>query len=432
VSTRTSRLRSALFFLLVPLLLLSLVPQAHAALVDHGPVKATPPGQGFPEWYRDTAGTQLELNVGPVNSFFSPIEQGSPQSAARGFGEEAFYWSADSTATLNGGRVATLRLALEATARQNAPAVAYRVRIVGDAPVAGEYKITHPYGVQTVFATAGAGGLNFNSVSVTPGFDLVLPEFVGPFLKSTTAPVGFLGDAKTATTVTGSMNGNNFFRIDGPAGSNIGGPGVDFVQTKLFAVQGKVIGAVPDATPPTLTHAFSRAVGRGTVTISGLDLQSGFSHLAYQLDRKPVVMVAGGFVRFSFKAGKHTLTFWGFDSAGNKSVVQKATMVVRAKPALTMPKVTPASPRRNRTFRISGKIGSADSSASTVSFVIERRVGGKFRKFKTVKAKLAAGKKTFSVKTRINRAGTFRVRAKHATDVMHVSGVSKFRTFRVR
>jgi len=431
--SRTNYVRAAFVLLLVPLLVLSMGSLAFAALVDRGPIKATPPGQDFPAWYRDTAGTQLELNVGPVNSFFGPIEPGSPASLARGFGEEAFYWSADSTMTVPSGGQATLRLALEATARQNVPAVAYRVRILANAPVAGTYRITHPYGVETVNVNAGVGAISVNDVGATTGFDQVLARPVGPFLKSTSAPAGFLGNAVTATPVTGSPTGSNFFRIDGPAGSNLGGPGINFVQTNLFAVQGKVFGALTaDTTPPVLTHSFKRVTSKGTFTITGTDVQSGFSHLAYHIDRSRAVTVPGGSATFTIKPGQHTVTFWGFDVAGNKSAEQTVTVQVKTTPKLSLPKITPASPRRMRTFTMSGKIGSADIGRTRVSFVIQRRVGNRWRAYKTVRTTLVTGRKTFSAKTKLARRGTFRVRTTHATDAMHVSGVSKWKTFRVR
>lgn len=53
-------------------------------------------------------------------------------------------------------------------------------------------------------------------------------------------PVGYLGNPQITQTVTSSPTGNNFFRIEGPAGSNLGGAGVNFVETNLFSVSGKL------------------------------------------------------------------------------------------------------------------------------------------------------------------------------------------------
>jgi len=431
--TRTTRARAGLLLMLVAVFLLAMTAQAFGALAARGPVKATPPGQGFPMWYRDTAGTALELNIGPVNSSFSPVDPASPASVARGFGEEAFYWSAESTMNLSSGP-ATMTLQLRANSPQGVNDVSYSLRIDADVPVTGTYTVTHPFGVvsQNVLA-AGVGGLDITDDGLTTGFDQVLARPVGPFLKSTSAPAGFLGDAVTRTTVTGSPNNTNFFRIQGPAGSGIGGPGIDFMQVNLFKVQGKIDMANSiDMMAPMVFSTVQMIPGTGTVTLTGTDALSGVAQLAYHIDRNPAVVVPGATATFSIKPGQHTVTFWGFDKAGNKSIPQTITVQVKGKPNLTLPKISPASPRRNRTFTISGKIGHADVGPTRVSFVIQRRVGNRWVAHKTVRATLVTGKKTFSAKTKINRRGTFRVRTTHAEDAVHLKGVSKFKTFRIR
>src|SRR5262249_58167251 len=87
----------------------------------------------------------------------------------------------------------------------------------------------------------------------------------GPYLKwdatAPAPPAGFIGDGVTPHKITGSPTGNNIFRVDGP---NVGGPGVNTIQTDLFTVIGKIF--VP-ATPAALTvdrTSFSRPAARGS------------------------------------------------------------------------------------------------------------------------------------------------------------------------
>ena len=122
---------------------------------------------GFPVWYEDVAdGTQLQLcldtgvEVSPgviVNPCeYEPPALAAPPSFPSNFGAEALYWSAaalgnfaDSNGVTN---AALLVLSLEATGANAGAlfdgnqAVFSRVRIRVDLPVAGTYRVTHPYG----------------------------------------------------------------------------------------------------------------------------------------------------------------------------------------------------------------------------------------------------------------------------------------------
>src|SRR5262249_49029303 len=60
----------------------------------------------------------------------------------------------------------------------------------------------------------------------------------GPFLTWDPAtppppPSGFIGHGGIPHAITGSPFGTNFFRIEGP---NVGGPGVNSVQTNIFSI----------------------------------------------------------------------------------------------------------------------------------------------------------------------------------------------------
>src|SRR5262249_56881402 len=87
----------------------------------------------------------------------------------------------------------------------------------------------------------------------------------GPYLKwdatAPAPPAGYIGDGVTPHKITGSPSGNNIFRVDGP---NVGGLGVNTIQTDLFTVIGKIF--VP-ATPAALTvdrTSFSRTAAGGS------------------------------------------------------------------------------------------------------------------------------------------------------------------------
>lgn len=122
-----------------------------------------------------------------------------------------------------------------------------RVRVLMDAPVAGTYVVTHPFGVETFeVTTPGPRAIRFTDDTgcfITPcDFSLALGSNIGPFLKAVNPapPPGYIGDSVSLATVTGSPFGTNFFRIEGPLGSNLGGPGIDIIETNLFTVQGKI------------------------------------------------------------------------------------------------------------------------------------------------------------------------------------------------
>jgi hypothetical protein len=51
------------------------------------------------------------------------------------------------------------------------------------------------------------------------------------------APVGYLGNPNTTHAITGSPFNTNIFKVDGP---NVGGPGVNSIQTNLFTLAGKL------------------------------------------------------------------------------------------------------------------------------------------------------------------------------------------------
>lgn len=244
---------------------------ALAGLLDHGPVD---PQTGFPRWYRDHAGTALELCLAqtpspnasaggaPMCFPWAPDPQGYPGN----LGDEQFYMSAGALVEGRAGFSARLDLALEAAYLNGTPVrgdemVFARVRVVLEVPVPGDYAVVHPYGEERFTGVLpGPRAVAFTrDVGLTPGrFGEALEGSVGPFLEwdvldldpasgvpyTLTVPGAdgdevYLGDPNVEHTVKGSPFGTNFFRIVGPPGSNLDGQGNDWIETPLFSVVGK-------------------------------------------------------------------------------------------------------------------------------------------------------------------------------------------------
>ena len=274
--------------------------RAVAQLTAFGPVS---PDNGFPTWYRDGAGTQLDLCLSnpALCALLAPVQlahpnQPFPQNYGGTFPDESFYSLVEAAMPTNAGGQALLIIALEAGFVNGAVAagdqmVFARIRVRVDNLVAGQsYRITTPYGTNDQVATgAGSRGINFTQdVGLTAGaFGLALNGGIGPFLRwDSGLPLvdalgdSFFGDPAVDHAITGSPTGDNLFRISGP---NVGGPGVNAVSTNLFTLVGKQSRAVPPvaalAAAPTsgvapLTVAFQDQ-SLGTVTSRAWDFGDG-------------------------------------------------------------------------------------------------------------------------------------------------------------
>ncbi len=123
-------------------------------------------------------------------------------------------------------------------------------------PPGGTYTVTHPYGVETFPDVApGPRAIAFTEdigINCPVGdFTCALSSRVGPFLRASATPGGaalppivlaggnaYLADPAIPTSITGSpFPNNNVFKIEGP---NVGGPGINLVQTTLFNLMGRV------------------------------------------------------------------------------------------------------------------------------------------------------------------------------------------------
>ncbi len=242
---------------------------AGATYATATPVQAPPTGMaavgpissehGFPVWYQDSSGLRLEQCLDLEDPMCDPVflrgEMKNPSgemSFPENFPMESFYMAADSAIELPSGDDAGLTLALEATFASDDPGPAIdeqmvfgRVRIRIDTPSTGTYTVTHPYGVDRFNVTDTEDGINYTQdigASVLQ-FGDALKSRINPFLVAEggmiETPDGnkYIGDPSVPTRVTGSLLGTNFFRIDGP---NIGGPGINTIETDMFSLMGKV------------------------------------------------------------------------------------------------------------------------------------------------------------------------------------------------
>jgi hypothetical protein len=229
------------------------------------------PGNGFPQYYQDKAGLALEScldNVTPGDPCGILALGGLPNPTGpivfpTNFPEEFFYWlgSARIRAVPGNNKLrADLTMGLEGAFGNPTGKVAagdqivfarFRFRVTAGLVPNTTYTVTYPFGVKT-FVSSATGTINFTEdqgCTATPpacNFAGVLPTTnAGPFLKwdatAPAPPAGFIGNPAVDHPITGSPFGTNFLRIDGP---NVGGPGINTVQTNLFSITGKAFNGV--------------------------------------------------------------------------------------------------------------------------------------------------------------------------------------------
>ena len=210
---------------------------------------------GFPLWYADEKGLRLQLCLDANGLCLSPVpdptQPPSVTDTAVNFPQETFWWAAQSDITSASGGKIQLVLALEAAFTTANPTVGEqisfgRIRVRLEKVKPGQtYRITHPYGVDTVVAD-GDGRARFTedlgALTAPADFSLTLRSRIGPFLTWDPAvapapPAGYIADPAVPHQVVGSPFGTNFFRVEGP---DVGGSGINLVETNLFTVQGKL------------------------------------------------------------------------------------------------------------------------------------------------------------------------------------------------
>jgi hypothetical protein len=292
VGTRTARLRltdnapgSAH---LVPLTGVGLNPAIPNRRV--GPVD---PRIGFPLWYQDDQGLRLALCLDTnglcLAEIPNPLLPPSVTDTSLNFPGEAFYWTSEAEITRTIGGKVRLVLAKEAAFTTEDATIGNqitfsRIRIRIDRLTPGaSYTVTHPYGVVTLVAdgagvaalngtlldgggivldgggvvlasgpgSGGGGGSNpQGSIDTTEDIGIGPSDFraalngrFSTYLRwdpavAPAAPAGYIGDPNVDHAVVGSPFSTNFFRVVGP---NVGGTGINTIQTNLFSVQGKLM-----------------------------------------------------------------------------------------------------------------------------------------------------------------------------------------------
>lgn len=217
-----------------------------------GPVSTD---DGFPTYYQDSNGLRL-AHCSDASALCggaeSPLpDPSAPVSFPDNYEFESFYFLAQATVNLaNGGKgkfVADLEASFNSADPEAGAQMTFsRIRFVVDAPTAGTYTITHPYGKDTFDVAAPGPHAIFETadIGIASGvFTGALDGRIDPFLEWDTGPITdaqgneYVGDPNTDHAVTGSPFGTNFFEIDGP---DIGGPGVNSVSTNLFSVVGRI------------------------------------------------------------------------------------------------------------------------------------------------------------------------------------------------
>ena len=283
--------------------------QAPKGLLDRGPVVAhpaggptaqspSPLGAGFPTWYRDRNGLTLEPclaqtpapAIDGAGAFWCFPWVSDPVFFAGNWGGEAFFQSVglvipttEPAEIAGGGYDAALEMAYSAADPIPGDEMVFsRIRVRLPVPD-GTYRITHPFGVETLIAQNGAGLFFTRDVGAAPGlFDApIAGGDIGPFLvwaDETGAPMPFqvvtgvngqtehyVGDPNQAHRLTGSPNNTNFFRVEQLVGGAWRQIGHD---QYLFRLQGKVREGFL-ARPLSITKAtYSRAaVGNNRVGV---------------------------------------------------------------------------------------------------------------------------------------------------------------------
>src|SRR5437867_5470 len=255
-------------------------------------VGAIDPNTGFPRWYMDRNGLQLGQCLDTTNPVDPCVLAGTfpdptqPISFPNNFPDEFFYWRAVADLPNIGGVGGRGLLVLSVqgvfVGPTGTPAdgngtqavfARYRVRVRPNGLVPGAtYTVTAPFGVRSFVATGGIINFTDDQGCLAPGCDFtsVLPTTnAGPFLPwdpatAPPAPAGFIGDGNIPHTITGSPFGTNIFRIEGP---NVGGPGVNSVETNIFSIViGKIY--VRPATSTTLNSTPNPSVFGQAVTLT--------------------------------------------------------------------------------------------------------------------------------------------------------------------
>ena len=318
LSARSTRFTRFPVLLLVTLATLALVAGEAAAFLHRvGPINPAPSVGSFPAWYQDTTGLTLEfcdpksdaeLDGGWCLLTRNDVPPGTagvlavPEVFPTNFFDEHFWYAADAIPVSTNPLIkkAILVMAVEAAFAANVVPggqIAFsRIRVrLDDVPVTGTYRFIHPYGEEIIEGVAGERIFFTDDVGIACAlgdFSCALTSRLGPFLLPSNTPGGaelppvvgpapdnnlYIADPGRSGPVTGSPTGNNFFRIEGPPGSNLDGNGNDFLQTNNFALMGRILsGAIPgDVTVDRANYARNNAGQKVEVFATGFETTQG-------------------------------------------------------------------------------------------------------------------------------------------------------------
>lgn len=332
---------------------------AQAELFAVSPTPEQVAGSPFPEWYQDfadpaaNADANPDYGIGPNagglklelcldENGLCLLELPTPGAAVlfpNNFGPEVF-WFAGGAAIPNPNGLAALVLAIEGAFDNEDPVtgnpvVFGRVRIRIDVDVPGTYTVTHPYGVETFVVDAVGPGpeINFSddfgALDVN-NFNAVLGSNVGSFLfwdadlpvtDAGTAGAFYVGNPGLDHTVLGSPLGTNFFRIVGPAGSNLGGsPSPNIIETANFSISGKVFTAGGTANSPPTAVADASATLMNTPVIVDVLANDTFTDVPINPASLVFSAAVGGTASMTVVNGRVKATFTpttGFTGPGS-------------------------------------------------------------------------------------------------------------------
>ncbi len=218
----------------------------------------------FPESFTDFGGTTVVAGIDPADGLlpFGPLPDplSPPDVGSGNFPLEVLYWSAGASIPTGVGD-AELEMAIVGFFANDAviegeQTVTSTMRIRADLLSAGTYTVTHPYGVEEFEVVAPGDkainetfdafltGTNQFNAPMNAAFAPIGPTLLEWDTTLPAAPAGYLGDPGIDHTVVGSPLGTNVFRIEGP---NVGGLGIDSIETDLFSIAGKLAAPAPTA-----------------------------------------------------------------------------------------------------------------------------------------------------------------------------------------
>lgn len=298
--------------------LFALTGTAQAVLNAMDPGPYTPATGGYPLWYQDSNGLSLELCRSKAATAAGPLcillSEGGEYDASKplifpdNWPGETFWFLAEASipqGAIPGYELEVYTAAMEAAFGGDAPVdgdqVSFaRIRIRATIPTPGVYTVTHPYGVETFEVTAtGRRAINMTrdiGIGAPGDFSGAMTGDVGPFLtradgariNATNPETGeaeiYIADPNVPTTVTGGLNGNNFVRIQGPAGT---------IETNLFSISGKVLDPRLPTPVAVERSTYSRTTNGTRLALFANSLQAGTATGATLCYRETLELVPG-------------------------------------------------------------------------------------------------------------------------------------------